>query len=103
METQTMPTYRVNLYNVYLDAFDVDAPSAAEAQQLAHDYEYVMDMPRTGELDTFAGKVAHVTTHAFQYEEDPEVFALTPEGTRIPLGDGEGEADPNPDSDPNPF
>jgi hypothetical protein len=86
-----MPRYRIELFNVYMEAFEVDAPSAAQAKQLAYDYEYVLGMPNAGELDAFAGKVAHVTQNEYQYEEDPEVFAITPEGALIPLGQGDAE------------
>jgi hypothetical protein len=94
-----MPRYRVELYNVYQEAFEVEAPTASQAKQLAYDYEYVMGMPRAGELEAFAGKVAHVTRNAYQYEEDPEVFAITSEGELIPLGQGD---DPEDDETPTP-
>lgn len=92
-----MPKYRVELFNVYMEAFEIDAPTAAQAKQLAYDYEYVMGMPRAGELEAFAGTVEHVTRNEYQYEEDPEVFAITDEGELVPLGQGdEPEEDETP-------
>ena len=80
-----MPKYCVEIYNVYKEEFVVDAPDAATATQLAHDYEYANGKGDPDDLVPFAGVVEHVTEHEYAYEEDPQVFAIGADGTYIPV------------------
>ena len=78
-----MPKYSVRFYSEYCDEYEVEAASAEEAQALAEEYEYVVDMPKPGELERFAGKVERVTKHNFVGTSDTEVNELAADGSYL--------------------
>lgn len=78
-----MPKYSVRMYSSYVDEFEVEAPSAEEAIELADEYRYVMDMAKAGELEKFAGKIEAGPQHQFVDHYDTYVNELDANGNWI--------------------
>jgi len=71
------------MYSSYVDEFEVEAPSAEEAIELADEYRYAMDLPKEGELEKFAGKVEPGEQHKFVDHDDTYVNELDADGNWI--------------------
>jgi hypothetical protein len=85
-----MPKYVVRMFNVYLDEYEVEAPTPDEAKDLAYAYDYAKDCPFPNEVEKYAGRVEHVTKHVYQYEEDPEVWRVAAGGAYVDVDGDEG-------------